>query len=484
MRIHHLPEPELEFGGGGKHIDIRFGLMEYGPLIVEHQKSDIMLGIVGTSETVQLFMQWLQSCENGVEGKVSKQQNLYPRFPGFGNEGGLPVKLGTTSSRQRGIDRDEFENFKKYKDHNQIVREAAELIIKEMEYIIGKTSVDVLVCVPPQFFIDLVDEALEDEDNKEIDNSTVKLDFHDYLKAKAMRLMVPIQYIRQSTYDSNTKRASKKADSKKQKRQVQDPATCAWNIYVGIYYKSGATPWRIPSITGDLSTCFVGMSFFETLDKTKLLTSTAQVFNDLGKGLVLRGGTAKLSKDGRQPHLEADDAAALMKLILDAYRDEHHTLPARVVIHKTSKFVEEEIEGISQILKQYHVGQYDLLNLDSSTNSTRLLRTGYYPTLRGTFLELDQKTSILYTFGSVDFYEGYPGPYVPNSLRIRCDRQEQSAIDLAREILALTKMNWHNSRFENSKPITIKAARQVGSILKYFDENESKEFKYFYRFFT
>ena len=32
MKLHFIDEPELEFGGGGRHIDIRHGLAEHGPL--------------------------------------------------------------------------------------------------------------------------------------------------------------------------------------------------------------------------------------------------------------------------------------------------------------------------------------------------------------------------------------------------------------------------------------------------------------------
>lgn len=57
--------------------------------------------------------------------------------------------------------------------------------------------------------------------------------------------------------------------------------------------------------------------------------------------------------------------------------------------------------------------------------------------------------------------------YVPRSLRFRCDRSDQTPVSLAKEILALTKMNWNNTQFDNSEPITLHAARQVGDILKY-----------------
>ena len=47
------------------------------------------------------------------------------------------------------------------------------------------------------------------------------------------------------------------------------------------------------------------------------------------------------------------------------------------------------------------------------------------------------------------------------------DSVEQSRETLCREILALTKMNWNNTQFDMREPITLRAARGVGDILKY-----------------
>ena len=44
---------------------------------------------------------------------------------------------------------------------------------------------------------------------------------------------------------------------------------------------------------------------------------------------------------------------------------------------------------------------------------------------------------VLYTRGSVDFFETYPGKYVPVPLRIRSESTEQTQRFLAREVLAL-----------------------------------------------
>ena len=44
---------------------------------------------------------------------------------------------------------------------------------------------------------------------------------------------------------------------------------------------------------------------------------------------------------------------------------------------------------------------------------------GVYPPLRGTALELEGDEFILYTKGSVPFFQTYPGMYVPRPLDVR-----------------------------------------------------------------
>jgi hypothetical protein len=91
----------------------------------------------------------------------------------------------------------------------------------------------------------------------------------------------------------------------------------------------------------------------------------------------------------------------------------------------------------------------------------------------------DERNHLLYTRGSVDFFRTYPGMYVPRPLLIRCDEVEQTPTFLAREALALTKMNWNNTQFDNGDPITLRAARGVGNILKY-SEGDRPQPRYSY----
>ena len=87
MTISHLllEEPELEFGDSGQHIDPRLGLMRHGPLqpIIGDK---ISIGIIGTAETVEGFERWMDRVRAAIPGKSEKQPNLFPPFPGLGNE--------------------------------------------------------------------------------------------------------------------------------------------------------------------------------------------------------------------------------------------------------------------------------------------------------------------------------------------------------------------------------------------------------------
>ena len=51
------------------------------------------------------------------------------------------------------------------------------------------------------------------------------------------------------------------------------------------------------------SSCAVGISFYRSRDRQTLSTSLAQIFDELGNGLILRGTPVDLDKDDRSPRL-------------------------------------------------------------------------------------------------------------------------------------------------------------------------------------
>jgi hypothetical protein len=480
MKIDFIEEPELEFCNGGRHVDIRHGMLIHKPF--DHGSSsapkEIKLGVIGTSETVNSLQLWIENCSRGIASRKTNQPNLFPNFPGFGENSNLPTSLNCDSQRSVALRNRDLESLLKEENKPKLIRSAVDLLVEELKFMDEKTSPDVLVCALPNSLLERIsddeDANLIGEDkksNKPTRLQDINLDFHDLFKAKVMSLRKPTQIILPETY--NLKR-DKSTQSKRKSQTMQDEATRAWNFYTALYYKSLGTPWRLVRNSQDLATCYIGISFYKNLDRSKLLTSTAQIFNERGEGIILRGGQAELSKDDRQPYLPASDAAELLTNSLALYRREHRTLPARVVLHKTSRFVPAEFDGFQDALDKHGVDSAEFISFDK-TSPTRLFRDGKYPPLRGTFMSLDESNHLLYTRGSVDFFSTYPGMYIPRPLRFRCELVEESPRILAEEILALTKMNWNNTQFDRGEPITIRAARQVGSILKYLSKDDQVE---------
>lgn len=485
MKIEFLDEPELEFGAD-KHVDIRFGLRNYGPLDFQEPDSpkQINVGIVGTREDIEGVEAWLDKCRSGIPAKESAQPNLFSDFPGFTRSGNLKCTLYTSASLQRDISPREFMRLKNAKSVSLTVEQGVKLFLAEIEGLASKNkNIHVIICAPPTTLL----QAMNSEETKATDPATGKMteqtktdlpDFHDLLKARAMAFGIPIQVILPSTYDESKRPLQKR---RRALRTSQDEATRAWNVHVALYYKAGGVPWRLIRRPEQYAACYVGVSFFQARDKSQLLTSVAQVFNERGEGMAVRGSAAFIDKDDLQIHLTAQNAFLLLDKALRTYEGEHHHMPARVVLHKSSRFSEDEKRGFRQALEANHARSLDLVSIYDS--ELRLFRLGAYPPLRGTFLRLSDRSSILYTRGSVEFFETYPGMYVPQSLGLRFEDIESAPLSLAAEILALTKMNWNNTQFDGYEPITLAASRKVGRILKYLDHEDEKNIKSRYSFY-
>jgi|KBSMisStaDraftv2_1062788.scaffolds.fasta_scaffold114868_1 hypothetical protein len=475
MKFNFFEEPDLEFANGGTHIDVRFGITRFGPLDVGETKAPTQLkvGFVGTDETIAALRLWLDRCRRAIPAKDSKLVNLFPEFPGCAPDTAFRSTLvfhdrWCSSIRQREIDA-----VLTHSDGDETVRQSVAMFVDRADELVQQGGPMVLMCVPPHDLLAAVDERRGrpvDTDEQEIDESAdpanshqpPTISFHDLLKAEAMRLSVPIQMVRPKTYQG--KQPPRKRGKKTLSLPLQDEATRAWNIHSALYYKAGGIPWRLLRDAAELTTCFIGISFYRTLDKSRLLTSVAQVFNERGEGVIVKGGQAQLDKDDKTPHLSEADAHALLNKAIQVYRQEHRTSPARVVVHKTSRVLPEEARGFDSAAQEHAIDSVELLTVRRSM--TRLFREGTYPPLRGTFVDLQPGSGLLYLKGSVDFFKTYPGMYVPRPLEFTTHRAETPVEQLAREMLSLSKLNWNNTQFDGGEPITVRAARRVGDILK------------------
>lgn len=262
-------------------------------------------------------------------------------------------------------------------------------------------------------------------------------------------------------------------------RQRRDDASIAWNFFTALYYKAGGTPWRMVRASTDLNACYVGVAFFQTADGKETATSVAQVYNQRGDGVVVRGGPAHRSNEDRQLHLSEPHAYEVLKDALGAYRAEHRHAPARIMVHKTSPFDTAEVEGMLRAADELGLDSCELVWVMSDP-TTRLFRTGYHPPRRGTLLELASDHAVLYTRGSVEWYGTYPAMYVPRPIALRAAVIERSLVEVAEEVLALSKMNWNSTRFDGRMPVSLRTARQVADIIKHLPSGAYVEPTYAY----
>lgn len=472
-------EPELEFGGG-RHIDIRFGLSTYGALdgAGDLAPKTVRLGIIGDSASIDEFLVWVDRCRAGIDPKDSRLVTLYPGFPGFG-EGRPYCDIVHNPQMTRTIATHRLEELAALDERNQVIRDSVELYVSEAQDLFENTPADVAVCLMSPHLMKRIDitgpvaAGPRSRRHSPAQASSQPLDWHDYLKAKGVRLKGPLQVARPATYGGKLQRYKQDGTSS---RDVEDEATRAWNFFTALYYKAGGVPWRLTRKASDFTACYIGVSYFHEVGSDDVQVSVAQVFNERGEGVVVRGGQARVVKEDKTVHLTEDAAKELVIRALELYRKEHGNLPARTVCHKSSYFTDEEKAGFEAGVRNFGIDHWDLLSLRKS--STRFFRRKPNPPLRGTAIELDDRHALLYTQGSVDFYRTYPGQYVPRPMEVQLDRAERNFSFLLPEILALTKMNWNSTRFVNAEPITLAASRNVGETLRYLQNDEPIHARY------
>jgi len=473
MRGRVLNEPNLEFAHAARHVDPRSGVAAFGPLDLGEagRPETIRIGLVGPPDHGSELRSWLTRCREPIPGKPPKrlaQARLFPGFPGFEGESGYQATLvlDDRCHRQVSVDLSAQRGGSRL---SSAVQDAVDSYMEEIRWLVKNTAVDVILCIRP--------ELLEDDDNgshESREERRRKPDFHDQLKMAALSTGVPLQVIRPGTWQSRTR-----PPQGVKRRRVQDEATRAWNLHTALYYKAGGRPWRLKRTFSDTASCYLGISFYRPAIGDSLNSSLAHLFNERGEGVVVHGGPAAVTKSDPRPFLTEAHVVELVHRTLDAFRDEHGHAPARLVVHKTSAFRDEELAGFRSAAEDARMAAVDLLWLPDDL--PRLFRLGELPPQRGTFLRLGADRLMLYTRGTVPFYGTYPGLTVPVPLALRVAQSSIGPDEIAEETLALTKLNWNQSQLDNRLPITLHASAKVRAILAHGepDDQEPRPYSHF-----
>ena len=499
LDVRVLAEPKLLFGDLQKIVDPRVGLGLYGPFDIDDpgRRTAIRLGLIGTSESVELVHQLVARSRSSIapvrrtlwQGNVTEypmDPAIYPFFPGLERAFDIEVVLDTALVETLG--RREVAELERIKLYEPRVTRLVDMVMERLRVLAEKpASPDVCIValsgevralctgitrharrrqprpdsVVTSVKLDLERDkrggqrnlfgfnetfpVSEDQLAEEADGSAEHSVFHDGLKARAMKHGIPTQLIWESTLRG---------------LNVEDDATRAWNFWTGIYYKAGNVPWRAHTVAR--GTCFVGVAFYVDRSDRSLRSAMAQAFSDHGEGIVLRG--ERFEWEGprhKSPHLPRQLAADLMRQVLAEYERHLHHRPARVVLHKWSRYWEEERAGFDDGLADIRTVDYVALG----SRGIQFFRAGEHPPLRGTMITMDRGNAILYTRGFVPFLGAHLGPRIPRPIEITEHIGPTSMTQICTELLILTKLDWNTTSFAGKEPITTAFSEKVGKIL-------------------
>jgi len=483
-----LDEPLLLFAQNASDTAPKRGLATSGPAGIGSalHPSHILVGVVGTGQTQEKAKDFLTQCTKPIEGSRTSPRQV-PDFPGMNQDSPFKTDLQALNSHLGLITSTDLQNIVGNHDTETGFKNAVEMLTGKVQLLCESDSPpDVIVCALPS---ELVNYCLEA--GKELASATRPKDklFSKLLKIESTRgqgHMLSELFASDSKNDfvgRNLRRALKGRTMKFQRpiqigletslfsEKAQPLATKAWNFCVALYYKAGgALPWKVEGLNPE--TCFIGISFYRHLleDSFEMHTSLAQVFTGEGEAFVLRGHKFHWDqKQGKNPHLDESASESLMDLVLKKYAELKGGVPRRVVVHKTSRFYENELAGFKRGLRP--IKEFDLLSMQQT--GVRFFRVGAYPPLRGTLCSVNDRTHFLYTMGYMPDLGTYPRGYVPEPWELIDHHGDNTPRKLFKETLALTKMNYNNADMADGEPITLKFARKVGEILSYIPENEN-----------
>ena len=489
-----IAEPLLAFGGQHKHIDPKTGLGLYGPysLVGQNQPtlSGISVGCVGPANMVADAEQWLQACGDFLTNDGSEPFQ-HPHFPGFNSDHPFRCELRFGNPWRETIKNEDIGSALKEVNFHERIRRIIDLYINAIEVLaVRDPKPQVVLCCIPQEVVDLCTvrttkagevkrrriSKAEKKATEEAVSGQIFLfpemdptlgiedevggheNLRRGLKAEAMRFEIPTQLV--------WPRTLKLIDAEPKPGEVpsQDIATRAWNFTTALYHKAGGSPWRLAEVAPN--TCFVGVAFYRELGEknARIRTAMAQAFTSSGDGYVLRGSSFEWdeSEQGKSPHLDKNASASLMRDVLELYKRQNRgSLPNRVVVHKTSRFWPEELEGFRSACEI--VPQHDFVAF--GWRGIQFYRPGDYPPLRGTYIKLSDTDLLLYTVGYIPYLRTYPGARVPHPLEVIEHHGDSPWNVVLEEIMALTKMNWNTAAFACSEPITVAFSRKIGQVL-------------------
>lgn len=424
------------------------GLCQYGPIDCSYiQKNSVQpsikLGVLSPRQDMDKILAHLNKLNSAVPN--TGNDRFLPHYEGFEKIYMRPLVIPSVQQSDVCVGYDREKVLKMKPD------EFLEFMKRGIQYYSERSlDFDVLIIYIPKCFLNFRTAT------------TISPDFnlHDALKLYATEKGIKLQLIEEKSIVS------------------YDPCKVMWGLSTSLYTKATGVLWHPKAIQND--TAYIGISYAFSKEKG-ICIGCSQLFDSTGTGIrmVLRKINNPIFFGKSNPFMREEDARAMMTELREQY---YHSAPVnslkRIVIHKTTPFIREEISGIMQAFRGIDV---ELIQIQEYC-PWRGIRFGAKPAKqaekfavkRGLVVKVARDSFLLWTHGCVihpdisgalNYYKGSRG--IPAPLLIRRYAGKVSGDILAREILMLTKMNWNSGdSLYKTLPVTLDFAKVLARMSK------------------
>lgn len=516
--FHFLDEPKLSFGDGQVAEDPHDGLALFGPSDRRSSLPDHV--VLGTPDGIRRWREWVVALNTPASCADIVRQRPWPPYPGF------DVAFCATwpmPIREYPIDAARLHEAATLSDRYQRAYAVTNLYLAPVERIAKLDATPALVvCVVPDEVYDncrptssvrepsdipktndqrdFLRKALKDHkagqsrmfDGYDTDFSSIpgtlkqygmSPDFRRQLKGRMMTHDLPVQIVLESTLLITDKlRRGEKGDNPLSDR--------LWNFATALFYKCGLKPWKTPWARDGV--CYVGLAYRKDDRDKRSACCAAQMFLDSGDGIVFVGDFGPwYSEDSTEFHLTKSAAEKLLRGTIQTYQEQDGRPLKEIFLHARSGISSEEYEGFKRAcppdvklvairVRQERSGPR-LYRYDEHPEAGR---RGMHPVLRGVFWQRTKRHGLLFTTGFKPRIATYDGWEIPVPLSITVQHGDAELLQVARDILGLTKLNYNACELGEGQPITVKYSDRVGEILLANPELPPKDWRHNFKYYT
>lgn len=502
--FHYLGEPLLQFGHGQTAEDPHDGLTLFGPAEPRSQLPDNI--VIGTAQGVALWEDWCAALNAPSACVDSSRHRAWPPYPGFDVAFGarwpepiriFPVDTGKLSEASHKADKfdrafavanlyiDAMGRVSKLDSKPSLAicvvpDEVYENCRPQSSVAVSQRSDSARTKVETQFLTRAVNDrhsgqlrmfdgedavtavALEAMDDFE-EARGLSPDFRRQLKARMMAHELPVQIIKESTLRISLQVRNGEPGTNPLSDRL-------WNFGTAVFYKCGAKPWTTPWAREGV--CYVGLAYKLT-DDGRNACCAAQMFLDSGDGVVFVGEFGPwYSRERGEFHLPSEKAEALLRGTIETYKQEDGRPLTEIFLHARSGIDPEEYSGFLRacppgvklvaIRVRQDRGGLRLYRHDDHPDAAK---RGQHPVQRGVFWQRSDRYGLLFTNGFKPRIATYDGFEIPVPLSITIQYGDGDIVQIAKDILGLTKLNYNSCQLGEGQPITVKYSDRVGEIL-------------------